>query len=153
MDDLGQILDIAKQNLERDGELVPVLFVEGDARLVVALRNFGRTADDRAALLYALGQQLAYLRPRRVVLVNDAYIREGEPPVAGSLADYPDAREAIVVAALDADGCASALVLPYEREPSLEGLRFGFKAPPPFTGDSRTFLLEAFFDGCSPSRS
>jgi hypothetical protein len=147
--ELRQILDMAKDNLRRDGYLLPVLFVDSRAPTVVALGNMPGNAAARRLLLREVGRVFATRRPRAVILVIDAYLR-ADPDgveVEGSLADDPRAEDCIVVASLDRRGRAKALLCPYERIPSLDGLTLSFKPATVMGEGTEAYLLDAFWEG------
>jgi len=148
-DDLRDIMRTARDNLERSGDLVPVLFVRGKEPVIVAFQDMPVTSDGRRAAFYALGLRLAHLKPQRVIAVMDAYYKssDADAPLERSLADDPAAEECIVVASMDRRGRARAMVWPYERHPTLEGLKIEFKPVVPFRGKAEVYLLEAFFEG------
>jgi len=150
-DDLRDIMRTARDNLERSGGLVPVLFVRGKEPVIVAFQDMPGTSDERRAAFYALGRRLAHLRPQRVIAVMDAYYKSAdiELPLERSLADDPAAEECIVVASMDRHGRSRAMVWPYERHPTLDGLEFEFKPVVQLRGKAEIYLLEAFFDGAA----
>ena len=154
-DRMRDLLATAQENLRRSGSLLPVLLVEGAKEsAIVGIQEFGRTADLRRAQLYAIGVRLAPMRPRRVTAVVDTYWKESdiELPLRRSLADDPEAEEAIVVTSLDSRGLSRLLVCPYERHPRLEGLKIEFKPVLRLPGQAETYLLEAFFAGVEAAR-
>ena len=150
-DDLRDAMRAAHDNLVRHGSLLPVLFVKGKEPALVALQGLPNTSDKRQAMFYALGRRLAHLRPQRVIAVMDAYFKSSglELPLERSLADDPAAEECIVVASLDRRGRSRMLVWPYERHPTLEGLRIEFKPVVQLRGRAENYLLGAFFAGVS----
>ena len=153
-DDLRDIMRIAHDNLVRSGSLVPVLFVKGPQPAMVAFEDMPPTSDERRAAYFAVGRRLAHLRPQRVISVLDAYYKamDVELPLERSLADDPAAEECIVVASLDRRGRARALIWPYERHPTLEGLDIQFKPVIQFLGKAEVYLLEAFFEGVAATK-
>ena len=153
-DRMRQLMATAQSNLRESGALLPVLLVEGAGEsALVGFQEFGRTAEERQALFFAVGQRLAHMRPRRIVAVLDAYWKASdvELPLARSLADDPAAEECVVVVSLDKRGRSRLLVCPYERHPRLEGLEVEFKGVKEFRGGGEAYLLEAFFEGVRQS--
>jgi len=147
MDDL---MERAKANLCKDGELLPLLHVRGESEVLIGLGGLPGAAQGRGRLMETLGRKAAYLRPTLVIAVMDAYISESAgSPRSGSLADDPGAGECVIVASLDIDGHSSALVCPYVRRPSLDGLEIEFGAVQEWDDGARLFLLEAFFRGAA----
>ena len=153
-DDLRDTMRIAHDNLVRSGSLVPVLFVKGREPAVVAFQDMPSTSNERRAAFYALGRRLAHLRPQRVISVTDAYYKSAdvELPLERSLADDPATEECIMVASLDRRGRARMMVWPYERHPTLEGLKIEFKPVVQFRGKAEVYLLEAFFEGVAAAQ-
>ncbi len=144
---MRQLMETARQNLRRDGDLAPVLYVEGLENALVAIADMPGSADGRADVLRKVGRRLAPLRPTRVTAVVDAYLGLGAVPGSGSLADDPKATECVVVSSLGADGVARVLTCAYERVPRLSGTEFVFGEVREMGGEARMFLLEAFFEG------
>ena len=154
-DRMRELLATAQENLRSSGSLMPVLFVEGAREsVIVGIEEFERTAELRQAQLHVVGVWLSKMRPRRITAVVDAYWKKSdvELPLTRSLADYPDAGEAVVVVSLDSRGRSRLLVCPYERHPSLEGLEIEFKPVLRLPGRAETYLLEAFFEGVAAAR-
>jgi len=153
-DDLRDIMRTARDNLVRSGDLVPVLFVRGKKPVIVAFQDMPGTSDERRVAFHALGRRLAHLKPQRVIAVVDAYYKSSdiELPLERSLADDPAAEECIIVASLDRRGRSRAMVWPYERHPTLEGLEFDFKPVVQLRGKAEIYLLEAFFEGVAAAR-
>ena len=148
---MQDLLARAKQSLRDSGELLPVLLVEGaEESALVGFAELGGTAKERQRLMIEVGIKLAHLRPRRVTAVMDAYCRvdlDGRMPT-GSLADDPAAQDCIMVVSLDRKGRSRMLLCPYERHPTLEGLKVRFFKTKRLADEGgRPFLLEAFFAG------
>ncbi len=148
---MRDLMETAKANLRRDGELVPVLFVEGRRNAMVAIREMAATSDGRAEILRAAGTAFSADQPTRITAVMDAYLG-ADVPKTGSLADDPEATECVVVSSLDARGRARMLVCSYERIPTLERLEFEFGEVREMDEGARLFLLEAFFEGVREAR-
>jgi hypothetical protein len=142
------LTETAKGNLQHDGELLPVLFIEGDDNAIVGIRGLGRTSEERQTMLFLLGLRMASLNPQRVSMVTDAYIKadtDGRLPI-GSLADDPDAEECISVVSQDRKGRTRAVMVKYERYPTLEGTRIEMKDQEKLS-KVEPFLLMAFWRG------
>jgi hypothetical protein len=148
---MRDLMTKARQTLRETGIVPPLLLIEGASEsAMVGFQDVGKTAEERQALFFAVGMRLAHLRPRRVIAVLDAYFKAdlgGRLPV-GSLADDPKAEDCIMVVSLDSQGRSRMLLCPYERHPTLEGLRIRFK-PMRWLGEEggRPFILEGFFAG------
>ncbi|MCC6958511.1 MAG: hypothetical protein IT301_01570 [Dehalococcoidia bacterium] len=123
-----ELLEGAKKNLIEHGELLPVLLVEGaDGEVLVGLENPGATAKLRQLVLFGVGQQFAEMKPSAVVSVADAYMRRGaDAPISESFADDPAARDCLIVARLTSEAECVALLCPYDRRPTLDGLDLKF---------------------------
>jgi hypothetical protein len=143
---LNFLKDTAKENLERDGYLPPVLLVEGDETALVGIRGFGPTASERQAMLFLLGRRLARLAPQRATLVSDAYIKVGDEVPQHSLADDPAAEECIAVVSQRRNGRVCAITVKYDRTPTLERTVIEFKAEEEMR-DAEPYLLLAFWRG------
>ncbi len=154
-DRMRELMAQAKENLRRSGSLLPVLYMEGKERALIGFQELGRTADERRALFFAVGQRLASLRPRRIISVMDAYMKTSdlELPFERSLADDPAAEECIVVASLDRRGRSRLLVCPCERHPKLEGLEIEFKGVQELPGEGELNLLQGFFEGVAEAKA
>ena len=141
----------ARQTLRETGAVPPFLLIEGASEsAMVGFQDVGKTAEQRQALFFAAGMRLAHLRPRRVIAVLDAYFKAdlGCRLPVGSLADDPKAEDCIMVVSLDRRGQVRMLLCPYERHPTLEGLRIKFKAMRWLSEEGgRPYILEAFFGG------
>jgi hypothetical protein len=148
---MRDLMTKARATLRETGIVPPLLLIEGASEsAMVGFQDVGKTAEERQALFFAVGMRLAHLRPRRVIAVLDAYFKAdlgGRLP-AGSLADDPKAEDCIMVVSLDRRGQARMLLCPYERHPTLEGLRIKFKAMRWLREEGgRPYILEAFFGG------
>ena len=148
---MHDLMTKARQTLKETGAVPPLLLIEGAAEsALVGFEDVGKTAEQRASLFFGVGMRLAHLRPRRVIDVLDAYFKadlEGRLPV-GSLADDPKAEDCIMVVSLDSRGRSRMLLCPYERHPTLEGLRIRFKPMGWLSEEGgRPYILEAFFGG------
>jgi hypothetical protein len=149
-DRMRDLMARAQENLRESGGLLPVLLVEGALEAaLVGFQEFGRTAEQRRAVFFAVGRRLAHMRPRRITAVLDAYWKASdvELPLARSLPNDPAAEECIVVVSLDKRGRSRILVCPYERHPRLEGLELEFKRVRELRGGGEAYLLQAFFEG------
>ena len=153
--EMRRLLADAKDDLRRDGDLVPRLLVHGKRESALGFIEFASTPDERRLQLFAVGTRLAHLTPIYTILVSDAYMRvadENEPlelPLQRSLADDPQSVEAIVVTSLDERGRSRFLVAPYERHPDLKGLTIEFMPVPAKLPRGRpdAYLLSGFWEG------
>lgn len=144
-----RVVTQALQNLRRDGELMPILVVDGDQAILVPLVDFGATIDDREARLRTIGTELRSRNPSRAAVIADSYWRpreEDEHTIERSLADDPRAAEAVVVVQGDGRVESSITSYPYVRTPRLTGLEISFEEPQS-SGAEGNPLLVAFFDG------
>lgn len=114
----------ARKNLERDGKVVPALFVRlsNNQRLVV-LVDLAATSEQKQAHFAAIGR---LLRKNGQDISEAMLVSEGwfvKPPKGTSALDirpsqHPQRREAIVLIGRDAAGeRASSLVQPFGRDP------------------------------------
>lgn len=145
-DRMEGMLEHAKVELQEAGDLMPVVLVEGRESAIVGIADMPGTADERAALFRAMGYKLAPLLPQIVIAVIDSYAKVGEKTTE-SLADDPEARDCILVAALGLDGNAAVVMQPYEREPTLQGLEIVWRQPEWLDKDVDPYILIAFFEG------
>jgi hypothetical protein len=148
-DFIERMWGIAMADLEKDGELTPVLFVDADGGPVaIPLPSFGPTSVERTEKMRWLGREFAKRHvARQATLIADAYVRRLQPgedaAIKGSLADYPDAWHCLTMATRTADGGFSGRCYPYTREATLEGLKITFGEQEEEAGSS--VLLDAFF--------
>lgn len=121
---VSQILEIAKQNLAKDGYLIPIAFlITGDNVLLMQVR-FERPEEKEAAyaeVVAAARQQNALA----IVTLNDAYYSrniKAEDYYPGRLA-AEGASECISVVVSGPDFAPWGMSVPYDR--TKEGIRFG----------------------------
>lgn len=168
---IGFLLDAAKKNLEEDGELLPILFLDVfiddvSKAMLIGLDQFGPTTDDKCKTLYNLGLAIRSKdvftvdQIRATYFVADSYTRsamskeelDNRKPT-DSFADDPKAKEAIVVSVTTNGKDIRPIVIPYTREIRMEGTKFHFadEAEDPFkkmgVGDVESPLMEALYDG------
>ena len=79
MDEVKEIIDIAKQLMLRDGYHAPMVFAKGTkSKVVVVLESFGNTADERVGDMLNAGAMVADKRNigelEQIVLVNEAWM-------------------------------------------------------------------------------
>ncbi len=152
-DRLYTLMKAAQARLRETGALEPVLLIEGNRNVEVLLAGLPSTPDARRAFFYALGHRYAGLHPWRLTSVMDAYLRLREPDeelqVTGSLIDDPKAKDCIIVASLTRAGDSRLLLAPYERAPTLSGVRITFEPAQSPEGQAEFYSLQAFFDGAS----
>ena len=103
------VLQAARMNLERDGALHPVLFLQLESReqMVMLLKEFPDTVEERQEYFTALGIALSHTGRRidEAVFVSEAwYVEMGEGRTEFDVAPsrHPQRREAIVVMGRDA---------------------------------------------------
>ncbi len=103
------VLEVARKNLERDGALHPVLFLElrNDEQLVMLLKEFPDTVEERQDYFTALGLALPHTGRRidEAVFVSEAWyvgMEEGGTEFDVAPSQHPERREAIVVMGRDA---------------------------------------------------
>ena len=156
-DFIQRMCRVAMDDLQEDGELVPILLVDVDGGpVLVPLERFGPTVVQRRERMLWLGSEFANRgqQPEQATLIADAYARRlqpGEEPVIhGSLADHPDASHCLTVTTRTADGAFSGRRYPYTREATLDGLKIAFDPPEDDAGTST--LLDAFFAGATRPR-
>ena len=103
------VLHAARVNLERDGALHPVLFLQLESReqMVMLLKEFPDTAGERQEYFTALGMALSHTGRRidEAVFVSEAWyvgMEEGRTEFDVAPSQHPERREAIVVMGRDA---------------------------------------------------
>jgi len=104
MDEIKEVIDIAKQLMLRDGYHAPIIFAKGTkCRAVVALECFGNTADERAKDMLYAGAMVADKHNvgelELIVFVNEAWMGRNVD-VMPSL--DPKRVEVLVINSLDA---------------------------------------------------
>ena len=74
--DIDALIEAAKQK-RRSGEVTPILVVEGDSTVHVALKKVWGDQEVRAQLMFSLGGTLGYgLNAKRAIVVVDAWCSE-----------------------------------------------------------------------------
>ncbi len=103
------VLQAARVNLERDGALHPVLFLqlESSEQMVMLLKEFPDTVEERQEYFTALGMALPHTGRRidEAVFVSEAWyvgMEEGRTEFDVAPSQHPQRREAIVVMGRDA---------------------------------------------------
>ena len=103
------VLQAARVNLERDGALHPVLFLqlESSEQMVMLLKEFPDTVGERQEYFTALGLALPHTGRRidEAVFISESwYVEMGEGKTEFDVApsQHPERREAIVVMGRDA---------------------------------------------------
>lgn len=79
MDDVKEIIDLAKEHMLHDGYHAPIVFVKGaKGKAAVVLESFGDTADKRATDMFYAGALVADKRNvgelELIVFVNEAWM-------------------------------------------------------------------------------
>ena len=118
------ILVAAKENLEKDGHLLPALFLQFNdgERTILLLKELPDTTEEKQAYFTALGLFVRSARGeiREAVFVSEAWyvgLEDGreDPEVAPSR--HPDRQEAIVIVGRDAGGRRQAFAIqPFARD-------------------------------------
>ena len=117
------VLTAARLNLERDGALHPVLFLQLESReqMVMLLKEFPDTVGERQEYFTALGMALSHTGRRidEAVFVSEAWyvgMEEGRTEFDVAPSQHPQRREAIVVMGRDAKRTRLTHVLqPFQR--------------------------------------
>ena len=102
------VLTAARVNVERDGALHPVLFLElrSDEQVVMLLKEFPDTVGERQEYFTALGMALSHTGRRidEAVFVSEAWyvgMEEGGTEFDVAPSQHPERREAVVVMGRD----------------------------------------------------
>lgn len=124
---LDAFLEIAKGNLQRDGELAPVLMIDGKdgegvcTHLLIDSSGGWNSQQVRGQFVWRLGLTLGYAyRAERFLVVSDSYVRtapieEGYEVPKNGLKTDPEAQECILVAAYEKDGTTSIIHSTYQK--------------------------------------
>jgi hypothetical protein len=132
---LEVILQLARANLENDGDLMPVLFVRSKKGMeMIGIADFAEDAEKRQDQFFALGCLRGEDEVQEIYFVADSFLRDTP--------DDPNPREAIVVSHRDVSGSGHLLTCTYERK----GTFFSFLQPE-FKDEFKGYLLDAFFEG------
>ena len=153
--DLNMLLERAETWLRRDGHVQPMLVVEGRRETAILDIGpvWGPTSYERRLLLYRLGMLLGFgLDAVRAIAVFDGYFRTGmgdtpTPLVAsGSLEDDPEAKDALFVVEMKADG-GVVLIEAYDKIVNLDGTTFLFEPTVAGEGFARSGTFAEFWRG------
>lgn len=107
MDDVEEIVQLAKALMFRDGGHVPMIFVHGsESKAIIAMHNFGDTASKREMDMLNAGTHLAYKQNvgelRSLMFVSEVWM--GRPQKDGNFVQPsldPKRIEALMVNVLD----------------------------------------------------
>lgn len=157
-------LRAAKQQLEHNGALQPLLYVHiaGDTALEMPL-SLPDTFEKRAGYFHAIGRQLHErgLQPSEAVLVSESwFVAVQEAPAAMDFApsEHPSRQEAIVLIGRSADGSRfTQVVQPFTRDkhnrPVWQAIPMAAYDEPLPSGTGSAGLLDYFFDAMSMNRA
>jgi len=145
---LEDLVETCRRLLQEGARLPPTLAVVTPGRVfLVAMQAPRAMLHER---LRRLGQAFAHLHPLAVALVAGTYYRDlssGSTPPAGSLADDPEAREALTIAIADRGGNLALRVLPYRRQGKEGGLLWEEEMALPKGATFEAPILAAFWQG------
>jgi len=149
MDEVKEIIDIAKQLMLRDGYHAPMVFAKGTkSRVAVVLERFGNTADERVGDMLNAGAMVADRRNigelEQIVLVNEAWMSRNVDVMPSQ---DPKRIEVLVINSLDTSTQEEYLTA-FEIVRNPKGQVIDLKqAVLPEKGSAKGKLLTAFQEG------
>lgn len=164
-DTLSKLGELARGMLQTDGDLMPVLFVNHEGETdILGIAEMPRTHDERARLMFEIGQRYREQPVDSVIFISDAYTKmqrasellpfPAEPlELRTALKDDPEATECILLVEMKADGTSTVDMHRYTRVPTLEqGLLIEFEPVERMTegkdGESaKMYLIDQFYLG------
>ena len=153
--ELAQLLEhglaVARGHLQKDGETVPVLIVEGNGETAIIAMPW-ESPDEKRRIMALVGAE-AWQRVgavSRIVLVSDTWVlaRERDDPSpwpTGSLEHVPGRYEALLALASNGVGNYEGLMQRYHRRPSGKIRRFD--APETRSEMLESGLIDTFWQG------
>lgn len=162
--DLSEVLADARGELVRHGDFPARIIVETDESktLGVILMDVPSDSDQRRALMFLLGFELAGGSPERVgtlrrphspvdvAFVSEAWYVEGAQTLDVMPSRHPQRREALVAARMSAPPSKAEMeIAPFVR--TRQGIRFTLQPDVPADAEPQALLLEMFWSGVAMS--